>query len=261
MKKKLDLLNYNNSDHFDCGLVSVIMPCYNSSETIKSSIQSILDQTYSNLELIIIDDYSKDESTEIVETYLEDKRVKLIRNQNNLGVAETRNRGIENAQGKYIAFCDSDDVWLKDKLTKQVHYLQRYDIVCSNYILSNIEKKRTKNIKGPEFITYHQMLKSNFIPNSSAIYNCSALGKIYQKKVRHEDYLMWLELMKKTNIVYRIQEPLMQYNQVQQSLSGNKLHSLIWTYKILHRELKLNNLLVIRNLILNIFINIRKHFL
>lgn len=219
--------------------VSVIMPAYNAEKTISASINSILSQTHYNIELIIIDDFSTDSTESEIKKYL-DPRIVYIKNEENIGVGFTRNKGIEIAAGKCIAFLDSDDLWEKNKIEKQLLYIEcGYDIVCSNYLsVSNGEILHYR--KSPEIITYNSMLKSNFIGNLTGIYNSDSLGKIYQKNIGHEDYVMWLALIGKSKKAYCIQEPLARYRLHNTSLSSNKFQAMKWQWSIYRNELKLS---------------------
>ncbi|HEM6924441.1 TPA: glycosyltransferase family 2 protein [Providencia rettgeri] len=214
------------------------MPCYNSDKYISESIDSVLNQTYQNLELIIINDSSTDKTLEIIQSY-DDSRIKIINSIANEGVAFSRNKGISVSNGTYIAFLDSDDIWEKTKLEKQLVYLQNgWLIVCSNYISfdkENIIKSRI----APEIIHYNDMLKTNFIGNLTGIYNQCKLGKHFQKKTGHEDYIMWLDIIKKSNQAYCIQEPLAKYRLSSNSLSGNKIKAMQWQWVIYRNELKM----------------------
>tara|TARA_X000000950_G_scaffold36548_1_gene39049 strand:- start:6624 stop:7370 length:747 start_codon:yes stop_codon:yes gene_type:complete len=241
--------------------VSVIMAAYNSEKTIKKSIESIINQTYSNFELIIIDDASTDNTLDIIYNFTNtNSAIKIIINQNNLGVAESRNKGIKMSNGKYIAFCDSDDTWLPSKLEKQINILShKYDIVCSDYYQIDKNENIIKLINGPKIISYNKMLKSNLIPNSSAIYNTKIVGKFYQKKVGHEDYLMWITITKSLGTVYRIQEPLMNYRVHSNALTHNKFRSMLWTWNIFYNELNFSLLKSIRSIFIYSIIGIKKH--
>lgn len=220
-------------------LVSIIMPCYNSDKYISESIDSVLNQTYQNFELIIINDSSTDKTLEIIQSY-NDSRIKVINSTVNEGVALSRNKGISASNGTYIAFLDSDDIWEKEKLEKQLTYLQNgWLIVCSNYI-SFDEENIIKPRVSPETIHYNDMLKTNFIGNLTGIYNQCKLGKHFQKKIGHEDYVMWLDVIKKSGQVYCIQEPLAKYRLSSNSLSGNKLKTMQWQWIIYRNELKMS---------------------
>lgn len=244
------------------GLVSIIMPCYNGEKTISKSIKSILNQTYSNFELIIVNDDSNDKTSEVLREFTS-QNIKLIvqNNKFNLGVAKSRNKAIKVASGDFIAFCDSDDFWEKNKLANQVKLLERYDVVCSNYNLIDEESNLIKHVIESEIITFKKMLNSNKIPNSSGIYNSKKLGKFYQKNIRHEDYLMWLQIIQKAKIGYRIQDCLMSYTVSTNNLTSNKFKSLKWTFSIYYNELKLGFFNSLFRILIYSYINFKKHIL
>jgi glycosyltransferase involved in cell wall biosynthesis len=215
------------------------MPCFNAEKFIRQSIESVINQTYSNWELIIINDCSNDTSLKIINSY-NDKRIKIINNLTNEGVSFSRNQGIKIAKGNFISFLDSDDIWHDDMLMTQLIYLNSgFDVCCSNYFIIDEKGKKIKEIKDIEIIDSKSILKSNLIPNSSASYNAFTLGKFYQKNIGHEDYLMWLLMFKKSSKlkVIRVQKPLMLYRSHSKNLSHSKLKSAMWTLNIYYNEL------------------------
>lgn len=222
--------------------VSIIMPVYNGASTIVQSIESILNQTYKDIRLYIIDDCSTDETSILLQSlYISNDRVELIRNIKNKGVAESRNIGIERSRGKYIAFCDADDLWGETKLEKQLDILEseKVDVICTNYYLIDLEDNIIGSVCSPEIITYKTMLGKNHIGNLTGIYNVKKIGKVYQKKIGHEDYLMWLEILRKTEQAICIQENLAKYRVSKKSLSANKLIAAQWTWNIYRKQLKI----------------------
>ncbi len=148
-------------------LVSIIMPCFNSGQYIADAITSVIQQTYEAWELIIIDDHSSDNSLDIIESFLEtDQRISLIRSEKNQGGAAARNHGINVAQGKYIAFLDSDDLWENNKLTAHLDFMKKNDagFTYSDYVQFHQDKSQKEiEIKAPLKVSYNDMLKANFI--------------------------------------------------------------------------------------------------
>ncbi len=216
-------------------LVSIITPSYNSEKYIKETIESVLTQSYKNWEIIIVDDASSDNATQIVDEYVKkDSRVKLIKLKQNRGPANARNRAIKKASGKYIAFLDSDDIWLPTKLEKQIEFLQENNLVItySAYETMDEDSKyiNTRNIQ--KSITYKDMLKSNHIGNLTGIYDVDFFGKITMKEHGHEDYILWLEILKQIESTKGIPEPLAKYRVLSKSISSNKLKALKWQWKI-----------------------------
>lgn len=213
-------------------LVSVVMPAYNSERTIESSIRSILAQSYRSLELLVVNDGSVDNTKEIVAQFLSDGRVRYFENSQNLGVALTRNVGIKEARGEYIAFCDADDQWLPDKLLSQINEMRRRNVLISGSNALRIgEDGTTKLTRYEGEITFQKMLIRNYIVNSSGIYCARKLGKIYQRNIGHEDYDMWLRLLKRTDAVV-LADSLVIYRVANNSLSANKLKSIVWHLRV-----------------------------
>ncbi|HCD2786289.1 TPA: glycosyltransferase family 2 protein, partial [Escherichia coli] len=173
-----------------------------------------------------------DSSKQIAESF-NDPRIIIISNAINVGVARTRNKGIELAQTKYIAFCDSDDIWHEQKLEKQISLLDsgKYNVVGSFYSTFKDGKfESAKLISAPELVCYRDMLKSNWIGNLTGIYNAYVLGKVFQQEIGHEDYVMWLKLIEKSRVAYIIQEPLAYYRIRSSSLSSNKMKACLWQW-------------------------------
>lgn len=237
------------------------MPCFNSEKTIEKSVCSIINQDYNEWELIIIDDFSKDNSIKIIKKLANnDSRIKLLLNKKNLGVSATRNIGIEYSSGDVIAFCDSDDIWLPKKLSLQLEILKKgFNVVCSNYYIQNSRNNTLKLIKTPKIINYEDLLNSNSIPNSSALYNSKVVGKYFQKNIGHEDYLMWLKILNKNGPAYSIQKPLMKYLSHSTSISSNKFKSSLWTWNIFRNELKLGYFESIKRFCNYMYFGLKKH--
>ncbi|MBI6312248.1 glycosyltransferase, partial [Proteus mirabilis] len=163
-----------------------------------------------------------------------------IKNKKNIGASLSRNIGIKLSKGKFIAFLDSDDLWLPNKLEEQYKKLVNgWDVVCSNYTTFN-EKNEIKYRTSPKIINYSDMLLSNFIGNLTGTYNKDIIGKVYQKNKGHEDYIMWLDILKKSKKAYCIQKPLAKYRISEKSLSGNKLKAIQWQWSIYRSELNLS---------------------
>ncbi|WP_447018560.1 glycosyltransferase family 2 protein [Shewanella algae] len=223
--------------NFVPGLVSIVMPCFNGANTIKDAIESVILQSYSNWELLITDDSSTDSSRDIIESF-DDPRIVLLKNTGPRGVANARNFSIERAKGEFIAFLDCDDMWFSSKLFLQLEALKQYDFnVChSSYVRFKDGGEELGIVKSKGLVTFKDMLKGNKIGNLTGIYNCSLLGKFYQKQIGHEDYLMWLDILRKSNSI-GLECSLASYRVSSKSLSSNKFRALVWHYKILHAEL------------------------
>ena len=207
--------------------ISIITPLYNGEEFITHAIHSVINQTYENWELIIIDDFSKDKSFEIICDYAKkDKRIQIIKNEKNLGVVETRNKGIREATGRYIAFLDSDDTWNNNKLEKQITFMKekKASISCTDYMRVDKNNKDKKRIRVKEEITYHMLLKTNMVGCLTVIYDTEKIGKKYFKEAKKsEDYILWLDIIKETHLIYGLKEVLAYNRVLTNSRSSNKL--------------------------------------
>lgn len=230
-----------NSIHYS-SLVSIITPSYNSEKYISETIESVLTQTYSNWEMLIVDDMSTDDSLQIIKAYTKkDSRIKLIRSERNLGPAKARNRAIKEANGKYIAFLDSDDIWLHNKLEKHLTLMQENNIYLSYsaYYTMNNQGDILSIFPVKKKINYHDMLKTSTIGTLTTVYNARKLGKFYFETLGHEDYIMKLQILKVIPHAEGINEPLAKYRIHEQSLSSNKLHAALWQWNIYRKVEKL----------------------
>ncbi|MDA8496161.1 glycosyltransferase family 2 protein [Kluyvera georgiana] len=221
--------------------VSIVMPTFNAALYISDSIHSILAQEYTDWHLYIIDDASTDNTKKIVSEF-SDPRITYLYQPINNGVAKTRNIGIAIAQGRFIAFLDSDDIWEVDKLSRQVTLLEQgYDIVCSDYMVFANEPSNIIDVRHcPLEFGYSRMLRGNCIGNLTGIYNQERLGKCFQQDCGHEDYLMWLELLCRTERARCIQHPLARYRVKDNSLSSNKIKAATWQWHIYRSRLQMN---------------------
>lgn len=223
------------------GLVSVIMPAYNSKEFINETIDSIINQTYENWELIIVDDYSTDNTIEIIQNYMaNDSRIFLFEQEKNMGTAVARNTAVSKAKGEYLAFIDSDDLWKKEKLAKQLEFMRanNYTFTSTSYEEVDERGKPTGNIiYSHKVLDYNGLLKYNQ-GNSTIIYNANQLGKFYIPDIRkRNDFVMWLQVIKKTKYIYGMKEALTQYRVREGSLSSNKLDLVKYQWKV-YREIE-----------------------
>lgn len=218
-------------------MVSIIIACYNSQSFISLAIESVLKQTFKDWEVLVIDDCSTDNSALIVKHYCEiDQRIRYFKTDFPSGSpALPRNIGIRNAKGRYIAFLDSDDVWLPNKLEEQLLLFNdsQIAIVYSNYekITENGERSN-RIIKAPVMVGYKQLLLGNVIGCLTAIYDTNMVGKIYFSDQFHEDYIMWLSILKKGYIAKNTNTVTSLYRVRKQSISSNKLKVLSWQWNI-----------------------------
>ena len=229
------------------------MPAYNAAPFISESIDSVLHQTYKNFELIIVNDCSTDNTSSILNYYSDISRVVIINLETNSGVAEARNIGIKHASGRFISFLDSDDLWERNKLEYQVKLLLENNEGCchSDYQRITENGEYLSIVRGKERVTFNDMLITNEIGNLTGIYDTRVVGKVYQKKIGHEDYLMWLDVLRLTSSI-RIRIPLAKYRVRSSSLSGNKIKAVAWHYKILRQQIGFRPFLLTRYMFLYI---------
>ena len=221
-------------------LVSVIMPAYNAEKYIEKAIDSVLCQNDISYELIIIIDGANDNTVSLLKQYESNDSIIIIQNERNIGVAASRNKGIAMARGQYIAFLDTDDWWTCDKLKRQVELIQEKHCVLTYTAreLFDDNGKPTGNIiPVHEEISYESLVKHNIINCSSVLMETAVAREFYmQHDDSHEDYLMWLKVLKKYKIAYGINEPLLKYRLSINGKSRNKFKSAKMTYKV-HRYL------------------------
>ena len=230
--------------------ISVILPCYNASKYLDECITAILSQTYSNFELLIYNDASTDESSSIIEKWQsKDARIKTFSAHVNKGVVFARNFLISKARYKILAFCDSDDIWSKNKLEKQILYLRMgYDVVATSALLIDQHGHRVGHRLISGMQNYHTLQKYNPIIMSSAIIDLEKVRSIKFSDIRHEDYDLWLRVARQGHTYYVLDEFLIQLRRTTSSLSGNKIQSLIWHYRVL----RANKFTVLKSIILTL---------
>jgi teichuronic acid biosynthesis glycosyltransferase TuaG len=228
-------------------LVSIIMPTYNCAKFIKETIESVLNQTYENWELVIVDDCSNDNTEEIVESF-NDKRIKYHKLEKNSGAAVARTTAMKMATGNYMAFLDSDDLWKDNKLEKQLEFMKKnnYNFTCTAYEQIDEEgNKLNKVIKTKKKANYNRILLDCPVGNSTVMYNVDNLGKFEVPNIRkRNDDALWLQILKKEKFIYGMPDVLMEYRIRNNSISSNKL-SLIKYHWQLYREIE--HLSVIRS--------------
>lgn len=206
--------------------VSVITPLYNCSDFLEQTIQSVLSQTYKNWEMIMVDDCSKDNSLEIAQRYAaQDSRIKVIQLDKNSGAAVARNTAIEAAKGRFIAFLDSDDLWLPSKLEQQIDFMLQNNVAFSYTAYKKInEKGEVFGFVGvPQKVSYKQLLKTCVIGCLTAVYDTEKLGKVYMPtNTKREDFATWLNILKQIDFAHGLTAPLAQYRVYANQTSGKK---------------------------------------
>ena len=211
----------------DYGLVSIIMPSYNASRFITESIKSVIVQTYQNWELLIADDCSKDSSVEVIKKRIDkDQRIKLFSLLKNVGAAAARNVAIEHANGQYIAFLDSDDVWEPEKLERQLAFMKenKYAFTYSEYYVMEEDGKKTGSfIRIPSSLSYRQYLRNTIIGCLTVVIDRNIVGDFRMPLIKSShDMALWLLIMKRGYKAYGIKEVLAGYRLVSTSNTAKK---------------------------------------
>lgn len=222
----------------DKEMISVIIPAYNCGKTLKAAVDSALAQDV-NKEVIIVDDCSQEDLEPVLCGYRKNPLVKTVRNTTNLGVAESRNRGVRMASGEYIAFLDADDMWRKGKLSAQLKIMKACGaVICSTAreLMKEDGALTGRIIHVPELITYKMLLKGNNINCSSVLIKKSVCQEFpMESDDTHEDYIAWLKILQKYEYAVAIDEPFLLYRMVKESKSGSKIKSAKMTYKVYRR--------------------------
>jgi len=218
-------------------LVSIITPAYNAERFLSETIDSIIKQTFTNWELLITDDCSNDDTLQLLQEYAKkDKRIKVFQLAVNAGPGVARNNSIKHATGRYIAFCDIDDVWLPEKLEKQVDFLQENDLpfTFSSYQKMNELGEKGGIIKVPDELSYDTLLKTCPIGCLTAIYDTVKIGKVYMPEIRkRQDYGLWLKIFRIIGKSKAMPEVLAYYRIVPNSVSRNKFKAAKYQYRVL----------------------------
>lgn len=211
-------------------LVSIVMPAYCAEKYIEAAIQSVVDQTYTNWELLVLDDGSQDNTIQIVQALAkQDSRIRLYQNERNMGPAKTRNRGLDLSQGDYTAFLDSDDIWHADKLEKQVALAEREhaDIAyCSYAIIDGNNSKRCNDFLVPSRTDLKGLLKKNVIGCSTVLLSRATVGDFrFSTDYYHEDYVLWLSMLQTGKKAVGLEEVLVDYRFHASGRAANKASS------------------------------------
>ncbi len=223
-------------------LVSIITPTYNCAEFIARTLDTVIAQTYKNWEMIIVDDCSSDNTKEIVEEYIKkDSRIKYHLLEENSGAAVARTTAMNLAKGSYMAFLDSDDIWMPDKLERQIKWMNdnNYAFSCTAY--EHIDEKDNslnKVIKTVEKTDYNRLLLDCPVGNSSVMYDVEKMGKFEVPNIRkRNDDALWLKMLKQEKYIWGMPEVLMKYRVRENSISSNKI-KVIKYHWILYREIE-----------------------
>lgn len=218
-------------------MVSVIMPAYNSGKYIKDAISSVLEQTYADFELLIVNDASEDDTEAVVQSFNDD-RIRYFKNNQSMGAAICRNSAIRHAKGEFIAFLDSDDLWKPEKLEKQLAFMMQNNCAFSYTAYEEMNESGEKSgriVSGPKKVTRTGMYTFCWPGCLTVMYNRNVVGdlEIYPIE-RNNDYAMWLKIIKKANL-HLLEENLAVYRRRQGSVSGQKTSVLLKYHYLLYR--------------------------
>jgi len=227
-------------------LVSVITAAYNAEAFIAQAIASVQAQSLADWEMLIADDASGDRTAAIVEAAAaQDPRVRLIRLVQNGGVARARNAALAAARGRFIAFLDSDDLWLPEKLEHQVSFMQARDAAVSYTSFRRIDetgRQVGRLVKVPSRLTYRQLLKNTAIATLTGMVDTAKTGPIRMTEARRDDYILWLSILKRGFVAHGLREDLARYRVVRGSLSSRPKRSAAWVWDVYRKVEKLNPL-------------------
>jgi teichuronic acid biosynthesis glycosyltransferase TuaG len=220
------------------GLVSVVMPAHNSEGSLSESVQSVLAQTYADWELIVIDDASTDGTLALARQLASgNPRIRVLPLEQNVGVAEARNRGIGAARGQYLAFLDSDDLWLPDKLQVQIDFMRSNKAALSfaQYRRIGRDGSLSNPVKVPRSVDYEGLLRGNSIGCLTVAIDRYLVPEVSMPKIKHEDYVTWLKILRQGHIAYGIPQDLARYRVTSSSVSSDKRQAASWTWNIYRR--------------------------
>ncbi len=208
-------------------LVSILIPTYNTEKFIRETLQSVKNQTYSNWEMILVDDASTDQTVAIIEEFAQnDNRIKLFKLEKNSGNGFARNIALEKASGKYIAYLDADDLWFPEKLEKQIRFLKTKNLPFTFSFYDCIDDDGNdlkRRVETPVPLTYNQLFFCNYVGNLTAIYDAEFFGKIkLESSQKRQDWRLWLTILKQIKTAEAVPEPLAFYRIRRDSISSSK---------------------------------------
>ena len=225
-------------------LVSIITPSYQTAAYIAETIESVLAQTYTNWEMIIVDDCSKDATDEVVAPYLKDSRIRYYKNEKNSGAAVSRNRALREAKGRWIAFLDSDDLWSPEKLEKQIDFMEKNQYAFSYTEYEEIDEKSNfmgVYVSGPKKISEFGMHQYCWVGCLTVMYDVNVVGLIQIEDIKkNNDYAMWIKVCQKADC-YLLDEQMAKYRKRSGSISRHGIMTMIgWHYKLWHEAVGKN---------------------
>lgn len=225
-------------------LVSIITPCYNCARFIAQAIESVRAQSYAHWEMIIVDDGSTDSPGAVVRRYVaQDQRIRFLQLPENVGVSKARNAAIAVAAGRYIAFLDSDDWWLPDKLQTQLAFMQKHHLAFTyaSYQIVDEDGNPLGRFITQKEITHTRLLKTCDVGCSTVLYDRQQLGRVYMPEVfKREDYAAWLQILKKIQRARGLLQPLAVYRVRKHSWSSNKLAIIRYQWRVYRQSERLS---------------------
>lgn len=225
-------------------LVSIVTPVHNSAEFLHRAVESVFAQTLPDWELILVNDASTDGSGDLIDELAErDQRVVAEHMPANEGAARTRNRGIERARGRFIAFLDSDDSWEPAKLEEQVGLAEETgaELIYGAYYIQRHDSDDRRLIRPRPTVTYSGLLNNTLIATSAALYDSDRLGKVYMPDIKkRQDLGLWLSILRRIDQAQAVEEPVATIHKRPGSLSGNKLSALYYTWRLYRDHEKLS---------------------
>lgn len=224
---------------YENNLVSIVTPNYNCGRFISQTIESVIAQSYPNWELIIVDDCSNDDSVAIAQKYAHmDKRIKLLINEKNCGAAISRNRAIEQSKGEFIAFLDSDDLWMPNKLEKQIEFMRKNNCDFSFTEYEHIDEDNNKlnliaNVT--KYLSYRKMMMHCWPGCLTVMYNQNVTGKVYAEDIKkNNDHALFLKVLKKCHKAMGMKELLAKYRIRKGSISSKKFSIIHYYIQVIH---------------------------
>lgn len=222
-------------------LVSIITPAYRAERFVGATIESVIAQDYGNWEMIVVDDRSPDDTSGVVQRYaMNEPRVRLIRQTENAGPASARNTALDAARGRFVAFLDSDDLWMPGKLRQQLAFMAANAAAFSFTSFRRISESGDRVghlIQVPERLDYRALLTNTAIATSSVIIDRAATGSFRMTKTYYDDFVLWLEILKRGHAAYGLDADLLRYRVLGQSVSRNKFNSSRWVWRT-YREIE-----------------------
>lgn len=219
-------------------LVSIIVPVYNVEKFIRETLDCVRKQTYPHWELLLVEDGSQDKSIEVIEAYVKetgDERIRMIQQPSNMGAARARNRGLQEARGRYIAYLDADDIWMPRKLELELAFMEekKAAFAYTGYEFADELGVGTgKIVRVPATLTYKEALKNTTIFTTTVMFDTDKIGKelLEMPIIKSEDTALWWKILRRGYIAYGLDENLVKYRRAGRSLSSNKLEAVrrIW---------------------------------